>query len=129
MVGDTLSGTLLDVDHSACIGDNSPSFLGATHVSSTGAMQTSLLIDNDESMPLKCPKILGTLNNYFLYCNMHLPIHKKLWIDYPMTFFARKDKFYKKLYDLTLQTFGPTIRTRWNIITELILYHYSFSYH
>ena len=29
-------------------------------------------------MPLKCPKILGNLNNYFLYCNMHLPIHKKL---------------------------------------------------
>ena len=55
--------------HSACIGDNSPSFPRATCVSSTRAMQMSLLIDNDESMPLKCPKILDTLNNYFLYCN------------------------------------------------------------
>ena len=111
MVGDTPSATP-DTYHSACIGDNSPSFPRATHFSSTGAMQTSLLIDNDESMPLKCPKIPRTLNNYFLYCNMHSPIHKKLWIDYPMTFFAGNDTFYKKLYDLTLQTFGPTIRTR-----------------
>lgn len=113
-----------DTDHSACVGDNSPSFPGATRVSSTGAMQMSLLIDNDESMPLKCPKIPGTLNNYFLYCNIHLPIHKKLWIDYPMTLFGGNDTFYKKLYDLTLQIFGPTIHTRWNIISELILSHY-----
>lgn len=69
MVGDASSGMPPDVDHSAFIGDNSPSFPGATCVSSTGAMQTSFLIDDDESMPLKCPKIPGTLNNYFLYCN------------------------------------------------------------
>ena len=75
-----------NIEHSPCVGDNSTSFPGATHVSSTGAMQMSLLIDNDESMPLKCPEILGTLNNSFLYSNIHLPIHKKLWIDYPMTF-------------------------------------------
>ena len=67
MVGDAPSATPPDVDHSACIGDNSPSFPRATCVSSTGAMQTLLLIDNDESMPLKCPKILGTLNNFFIY--------------------------------------------------------------
>ena len=66
MVGDAPSGTPPDVDHSACIGDNSPSFPGATYVSSTGATQTSLLIDDNESMPLKCPKIPGTLNNFFL---------------------------------------------------------------
>ena len=123
MVGDALSATP-DTDHSACIGDNSPSFLGATRVSSIGAMQTSLLIDNDESIPLKCPKIPCTLNNYFLYFNMHLPIHKKPWIDYPMTLFVGNDTFYKKLNDLMLQTFGLTIRTRWNIISELILSHY-----
>ena len=128
MVGDAPSA-MLDTDHSACIGDNSPSFLGVTHVSSMEAMQTSLLMDNDESMPLKCPKILGTLNNYFLYCNMHLPIHKKLWIDHLMNFFAGNDTFYKKLYDLTLQKFRPTIHTRSNIISELILSHYFFSYH
>ena len=69
MIGDAPSSTPPDVDHSARIGDNSPSFHEATRVSSTGAMHTSLLIDDDESMPLKCPKIPGTLNNYFLYCN------------------------------------------------------------
>ena len=74
VVGDA-SSTTPDTDHSACIGDNLPSFPRATRVSSTRAMQMSLLLDNDESMPLKCPKIPGTLNNYFLYCNMHLPIH------------------------------------------------------
>ena len=77
-----------DTDHSECIGDNSLSFPRATRVSSMGATQTLLLIDNDESMPLKCPKIPSTLNNYFLYCNMYISIHKKLLIDYPMTFFA-----------------------------------------
>ena len=61
MVGDAVSATP-DTDHSACIGENSPSFPGATHVSSTRATQTLLLIDDDESMPLKCPKILGNLN-------------------------------------------------------------------
>ena len=65
VVGDAPSGTPPDADHSACIGNNSPSFPRATRVSSTGAMHTSLLIDDDESMPLKCPKIPGTLNNYF----------------------------------------------------------------
>ena len=69
MVGDAPSGMLPDADHSSCIGDNSLSFLGATYVSSTWAMQTSLLIDDDESMPLKCPNIPSNLNNYFLYCN------------------------------------------------------------
>lgn len=69
MVGDAPSSTLPDADHSACIGDNSPSFPRATCVSSMGTTQTSLLIDDNESMPLKCPKIPGTLNNYFLYCN------------------------------------------------------------
>ena len=69
MVGDAPSGMPPDADHSACIDDNSPSFLGATRVSSTRAIQTSFLIDDNESMPLKCPKILGTLNNYFLHCN------------------------------------------------------------
>ena len=69
VVGDAPSGTPPNVDHSTSIGDNSLSFLGATHVSSMGSMQTSLLIDNNESMTLKCPKILGTLNNYFSYCN------------------------------------------------------------
>ena len=69
VVGDAPSGTPPYADHSACIGDNSPSFPGATHVSSTRATQTSLLIDDNESMPLKCPKIPSTLNNYFLYCN------------------------------------------------------------
>ena len=125
MVGDAPSA-MPNTEHSPCVADNSTTFPRATHVSSTGAMQTSLLINNDESMPLKCPKILGTLNKSFLYSNMHLPIHKKLWIDYPMTFFAGNDTFYKKLYDLTLQIFGPTIRTRWNIISELILPHYYF---
>ena len=125
VVGDAPSATP-NTKHSPCVGDNSASFPGATCVSSRGAMQMSLLIENDESMPLKCPKIPGTLNNYFLYCNMHLLIHKKLWIEYPMTFFARNDTFYKKLYDLTLQIFKPTIHTRWNIISELILPHYFF---
>ena len=37
VVGDAPFSTL-DIDHSACIGDNSPSFPGATCVSSTGAM-------------------------------------------------------------------------------------------
>ena len=69
VVGDAPSGTPPNVDHSACIGDNSPSFPRDTHFSSTGAMQTSLLIDDNESILLKCPKIPGTLNNYFLYCN------------------------------------------------------------
>ena len=69
VVGDAPSGMLPNADHSPCIGDNSPSFPGATHVSSMGPMWTSLLIGDNESMPLKCPKILGTLNNYFLYCN------------------------------------------------------------
>ena len=69
VVGDATSGTPPDADHSACISDNSPSFPGTTHVSIMGAMQTSLLIENNESMPLKCPKIPGTLNNYFLYFN------------------------------------------------------------
>ena len=77
LVGDALFA-MPDTDNSACIGDNSPSFPGVTYVSSMGAMKTSLLIDNDELMPLKCPKILDTLNNYFFYFNMHLPIHKKL---------------------------------------------------
>ena len=77
MVGDAPSSMPLDVDHSACIGDSSTSFPRATRVSSTGATQTSLLIDDDESMPLKCPKILGTLNNYFLYYNKNfLARHK-----------------------------------------------------
>ena len=49
-----------------------------------------------------------------------------LWIDYPMTFFVGNDTFYRKLYDLMLQRFEPTIRTRWNIISELILSHYFF---
>ena len=66
MVGDASSATLPNADHSACIGDNSPSFLRATRVSSTRAKQTSLLIDDNESMPLKCPKIPGTLHNFFL---------------------------------------------------------------
>ena len=68
VVGDAPSATL-DTEHSPCVANNSASFLGATCVSSTGAMQTLFLIDNDESMPLKFPKIPSTLNNYFLYCN------------------------------------------------------------
>ena len=77
MVGDAPSGTPPDMDHSACIGDNSPSFPRATHVSNTGAMQTLLLIDNDESIPLKCHKIPGTLSNYFLYCNKDFLARRK----------------------------------------------------
>ena len=69
MVGNAPSGKLLDADHSACISDNSSLFRGATRVSSMGATHTSLLLDDNESMPLKCPKIPGTLNNYFFYCN------------------------------------------------------------
>jgi hypothetical protein len=53
VVGDAPSSTPPNADHSACIGDNSLSFPGATCVSSMGAMQTSLFIDDDESMPLK----------------------------------------------------------------------------
>ena len=49
-----------------------------------------------------------------------------LTINYPMTFFAGNDTFYRKLYDLTLRRFEPTIHTRWNIISELILSHYFF---
>ena len=64
MAGDAPFGRPPNVDHSACIGDNSSSFPGATHVSSTGATHRSLLIDDNESMALKCPKILGTLNNF-----------------------------------------------------------------
>ena len=37
VVGDAFSGMLPDVDHSACIDDNSTSFPRATRVSSTGA--------------------------------------------------------------------------------------------
>lgn len=69
MVGDAPSGMLPNVDHSTSIGDNSSSFPRATRVSSTGSMETSLLIENVELMPLKFPKLPGTLNNYFLYCN------------------------------------------------------------
>ena len=69
VVGDAPSSMLPDVDHSACISDNSPSFPGDTRVSSMGATQTLLLIENNESMPLKFPKILGISTNYFLYCN------------------------------------------------------------
>ena len=54
-----------DIDHSACIGDNSPSFPWATCVSSMRVMQMSLLIDDNELMPLKCPKILGTFKLLF----------------------------------------------------------------
>lgn len=69
MVGDAPSGMPPNVNHSTSIGDNSPSFPGATCVPSIGSMETSLLIDDVELMPLKCPKLPGTLNNYFLYCN------------------------------------------------------------
>ena len=60
MVGDEPSGTPVDVVHSTCITDNSPSFPRATHVSSMGAMHTSLLIDNNELMPLRCLKLPST---------------------------------------------------------------------
>ena len=69
MVGDAPSSTSPNVDHSTPIGDNSPSFPGATRVSSMGSMETSLLIDDNELMPMKCPKLPGNLNNYFLYFN------------------------------------------------------------
>ena len=59
-----LSATL-EIAHSTCIGDNSPSFPGSTRVSSMGVMQTSLLIDDNELMPLKCPKILGSFKLLF----------------------------------------------------------------
>ena len=57
--------TMLDIDHSTCIGDNSPSFPRSTCVSSMGVTQTSLLIDDNELMPLKCSKILGTFKLLF----------------------------------------------------------------
>ena len=56
---------MLDTDHSTCIGDNSPSFPRSTYVSSIGVMQTSLLIDDNELMPLKYPKTLGTFKLLF----------------------------------------------------------------
>ena len=56
-----MPSAMLDTDQSTFIGDNSPSFLGSTCVSSTGVMKTLLLIDDKELMPLKCPKLPSTL--------------------------------------------------------------------
>ena len=63
---------------------------------------------------------------FFIFCLNVWGASAPLWIDYPIAFLVGNDTFYKKLYDLTLQIFGPTIRTRWNIISELILSHYFF---
>ena len=62
-VGDTPATPLgtPETPQSTCIGDNSPSFPGSTRVSTTGVMQTSLLIDDKELMPLRFPKLPGTL--------------------------------------------------------------------
>ena len=57
--------TTLYIDNSTCIGDNSPSFPRSMCVSSMGAIQTSLLIDENELMPLKCLKLPGTFKLLF----------------------------------------------------------------
>ena len=66
VLGHTLAlSSMPKTDHSTCIGDNSPSFPRYTYVSRTWIMQTSLLIDDNELMPLKCPKIPGTFKLLF----------------------------------------------------------------
>ena len=54
-----------DIDQSTCIGDSSPSFPRSTCFSCTRVMKTSLLIDDNEMMPLKCPKLPGTFKLLF----------------------------------------------------------------
>ncbi|XP_057868689.1 uncharacterized protein LOC131075808 [Cryptomeria japonica] len=63
---------------------NIPSFPGSSRIASTGTLQATLVVSDEEMIPLKIQKVLGN------------------------------DIFYKHLSDIALQIFGPTIRKRWN---------------
>ena len=66
VLGDTPTlSAMQEIAHSTCIGDNSPWFPRYTCVSSTRVTQMSLLIDDTQLMPLKCPLILGTFKLLF----------------------------------------------------------------
>ncbi|GLJ53903.1 hypothetical protein SUGI_1151440 [Cryptomeria japonica] len=64
--------------------DNISSFPGSSRIASTGTLQATLVVSDEELIPLKIQKVLGN------------------------------DIFYKNLNDISLQIFGPTIRKRWN---------------
>ncbi|GLJ12055.1 hypothetical protein SUGI_0183020 [Cryptomeria japonica] len=68
----------------ASTADNIPSFLGSSRIASTGMLQATLVVSDEELIPLKIQKVPGN------------------------------DIFYKNLNDISLQIFGPTIRKRWN---------------
>ncbi|XP_057817793.1 uncharacterized protein LOC131030866 [Cryptomeria japonica] len=64
--------------------DNIPSFPGSSRIASTGTLQATLVVSDEEMLPLKIQKVPGN------------------------------DIFYKYLSDIALQIFGLTIRKRWN---------------
>ena len=63
------------------IGDNLLAFPRVAHVTSTRSLEASLLMAENDMVPLKLPRLLGSLNCIYLECNCSLLFHNSFFIN------------------------------------------------
>ena len=67
--------------HNDTTGDNLPAFPRVAHVTSTRSLEASLLMVENNMVPLKFPRLLGSLNCIYLECNFSLLFHNSFLIN------------------------------------------------